>query len=228
MAARKAIRKPLAVSLVRTREARPLSQTRIYLVASRGLTLRSTPDEADMVRRLSEGDTEALREIYDRYSPYLFALLVRMLGSTAEAEEVLQEVFLTLWRASQRFDPKRGTFRAWLYTMTRRRALDLLRARTSRPHLGSEEDAASSPFPERCKETPEKEASDHERADAVKEALKQLPPKQREVLDLAYFRGLSQYEIAAHLGVPVGTIKSRVRDAMIRLRNALSPFQEPA
>jgi RNA polymerase sigma-70 factor (ECF subfamily) len=191
--------------------------------ASRGVKVMI--EDAEIVRQLARGDANALKVLYDRYSTNVFALLARMLGSGAEAEEQLQEVFLVLWREASRYDASRGSLRAWLYTMARRRALDVIRARGSRPQLGAEEDAALTQRGEHSDETPEGSASAHQRAAAVTIALAALPPKQREVLDLAYFQGLSQYEIAARLGVPVGTIKSRVRDAMIRLRAPLASHQ---
>jgi RNA polymerase sigma-70 factor, ECF subfamily len=184
-------------------------------------------DELNAIHLITQGDSGALRFLYERYAAGVLALLHRMLGSAAEAEEQLQEVFLVLWREAARFDPERGSLRAWLYTMARRRALDLIRARQSRPQPGHEEDVSQSPTRnrEKTEDTPEKNASAKQRAIAISEALAQLPPKQREVLDLAYFQGLSQYEIAAKLNVPIGTIKSRVRDAMIRLRQPLEEHQ---
>lgn len=184
-------------------------------------------EELAAIRLITQGDSDALRFLYGRYATGVLALLSRMLGSAAEAEEQLQEVFVVLWREAARFDQERGSLRAWLYTMARRRALDLIRARQSRPQPGPEEDVSQSPTRanEKTEETPEKNASANQRAIAVSAAISQLPPKQREVLDLAYFQGLSQYEIAAKLNVPIGTIKSRVRDAMIRLRQPLEAHQ---
>jgi RNA polymerase sigma-70 factor, ECF subfamily len=184
-------------------------------------------EELNAIHLIAQGDSGALRFLYERYATGVLALLSRMLGSAAEAEEQLQEVFVVLWREAARFDPERGSLRAWLYTMARRRALDLIRARQSRPQPGSDEDVSQSPTRanEKTEETPEKNVSAKQRANAVSEAISQLPPKQREVLDLAYFQGLSQYEIASKLNVPIGTIKSRVRDAMIRLRQPLEAHQ---
>jgi RNA polymerase sigma-70 factor (ECF subfamily) len=183
-------------------------------------------DDLALIRKVAGGETEALRALYDAYSRGVYALLSRMLGSAAEAEEQLQEVFVTLWREAARFDPARGSLKVWIYTIARHRALDLIRARQSRPQLGSEEDAAQTYRAQTVADTPEDGAQAGERARAVASAMARLSPKQREVLDLAYFQGLSQYEIAAKLNVPVGTIKSRVRDAMIQLRGALSPHQD--
>jgi RNA polymerase sigma-70 factor (ECF subfamily) len=200
----------------------------IYTLCYRIAANKKMVDELNAIRLITQGDSDALRFLYVRYSTGVLALLCRMLGSSAEAEEQLQEVFLVLWREAARFDPERGSLRAWLYTMARRRALDLIRARQSRPQPGPEEDVSQSPTRsnEKTEETPERNASANQRAIAVSEAIAQLPPKQREVLDLAYFQGLSQYEIAAKLNVPIGTIKSRVRDAMIRLRQPLEEHQE--
>lgn len=206
-------------SKAKSTSARP----RLSLVSSRGVSVMT--EDAELVHQLARGDSEALKILYDRYASHILALLQRMLGSAAEAEEQLQEVFVVLWREASRYDASRGSLRAWMYTMARRRALDVIRARGSRPQLGAEEDASSRMIAVRADETPELSASANQRASAVSQALLALPPKQREVLDLAYFQGLSQYEIAARLGVPVGTIKSRVRDAMIRLRTPLASHQ---
>jgi RNA polymerase sigma-70 factor, ECF subfamily len=182
------------------------------------------PDDA-LMRGVVAGEVTALSGLYTRYAAPTFALLSRMLGSAAEAEEQLQEVFFALWREGARFDPARGSLKVWLYTLARRRALDQIRARQSRPHLGADEDARLSAAGAASGASPEEASFADERARAVSRALAKLPPKQAEALRLAFFSGLSQLEISARLRVPLGTIKSRVRDGIARLRAPLQVYR---
>jgi RNA polymerase sigma-70 factor (ECF subfamily) len=167
---------------------------------------------ARLLHRLAEGDQEALGSLYDLYSGFVNALALRILHDAAEAEDVVQEVFVQVWRQAARFDPERGNPESWLYTMARTRALDRLRRRASRREAGDEAlpiGAASSAT---------------EEALAVRAALASLSPDQRCALELAYYEGLSQTEIASRLGQPLGTVKTRIRTAMIRLRESLQPI----
>jgi RNA polymerase sigma-70 factor (ECF subfamily) len=166
----------------------------------------------DVVRRLAAGDPAALAEFYDRFAALVNALALRILRDTADAEDVVQEVFLQAWRQADRFDPARGTPEAWLCTIARTRALDRLRRRVSR----REDPAEAAPAPACLPRNVE--------ALAVREALQGLSQDQRRALELAYFEGLTQTEIAARLDEPLGTIKTRIRTAMIRLREALGPL----
>jgi RNA polymerase sigma-70 factor (ECF subfamily) len=166
----------------------------------------------DLVLRLAAGDTKALAEFYDRYAGLVNALALRILRDSADAEDVVQEVFLQAWRQADRFDPRRGTPEAWLCTIARTRALDRLRRRVSR----REEPAEAAPAPTQVPRAVE--------GLAVRKALASLSPDQRTALELAYYEGLTQTEIAARLDTPLGTIKTRIRTAMIRLREALGPL----
>jgi RNA polymerase sigma-70 factor (ECF subfamily) len=166
---------------------------------------------ASLIRRLTRGDHAALGELYDLYAGLVNGLAMRILRDRAEAEDTVQEVFVQVWQQAARFDPSRGTPEAWLCTMARTRALDRLRKRSSRreePELGH---AGST------------EAPRTEEALAVRAALDALPLDQRKALELAYFEGLSQSEIAERLAEPLGTVKTRIRTAMIRLRGVLGP-----
>jgi len=163
-----------------------------------------------VLRRLAAGDHAALGEVYDRYAGLVNGLALRILRNTAEAEEVVQEVFVQIWRQAVRFDPARGSVEAWICTMARTRALDRLRRRTSR----REEPGESTPGASEMPRTVE--------ALAVKKALESLSPDQRMALELAYYEGLTQSEIAERLGEPLGTVKTRIRTAMIRLRDVLA------
>jgi RNA polymerase sigma-70 factor (ECF subfamily) len=175
------------------------------------------PDVA-LVRAIAGGDRDALGGLYTRYGGAVMALLGRMLGSRAEAEELFHDVFVELWRRAAQYDASRGTVVTWVLTVTRSRAIDALRSRARRPT--GEEPAAERTAPEA--ERPDRQAARRAEAIAVSAALGGLAAEQRQVLELAYFDGLSQSEIAATLGIPLGTVKSRTIAAMRTLRTALA------
>jgi RNA polymerase sigma-70 factor (ECF subfamily) len=173
--------------------------------------LRATATAASLIRRLRSGDHKALGEFYDQYAGLVNGLAIRILRDPAEAEDTVQEVFVQVWKQAARFDPSRGTPQAWLCTMARTRALDRLRKRTSRREEPEEAAPAANPAPR------------NEEALAVRRALDGLPQDQRRALELAYYEGLTQSEIAERLAEPLGTVKTRIRTAMIRLRGVLGP-----
>ena len=166
---------------------------------------------ASLIRRLTLGDHQALGEFYDLYAGLVNGLAIRILRDRTEAEDVVQEVFVQVWRQAARFDPSRGSPEAWICTMARTRALDRLRRRTSRREEPEEAAPGST------------EAPKTEEALAVRKAMDALSADQRKALELAYYEGLTQSEIAERLGEPLGTIKTRIRTAMIRLRDVLGP-----
>jgi len=181
-------------------------------------------DESELVARCARGDAAALEALYDRFSGIVCALVLRISGNRAEAEEITQEVFWQVWQKSERFDPRRGSLASWLFTMARNRALDVLRARGSagdairRAQLDEPPSSAGAA-------TPERRADDEERARAVRRALGELPAAQREALELAYYGGLSHAEIAARTGDPLGTVKSRIAQGILKLRGMLERFE---
>lgn len=167
------------------------------------------PQAESLIRRLITGDHKALGEFYDLYAGLVNGLALRILHDRTEAEDVVQEVFVQVWRQATRFDPRRGSPEAWVCTIARSRALDRLRRRTSR-----REDAHTAP--------PGAVALPRsDEALAVRKALEGLSPDQRRALELAYYEGLTQSEISERLREPLGTIKTRIRTAMIRLREVL-------
>jgi RNA polymerase sigma-70 factor (ECF subfamily) len=169
-------------------------------------------------KRLALGDRAALAELYDRFSRPLFSLALKALGSRAEAEEVIQDVFVTAWKNRTKIDVRRGAI-AWLSVVTRNRCIDRIRARQSRiPTWGGEDQSVPELIETR---TALDEAVSREEAGNVRRAVQQLPAEQREAIDLAFFSGLSHSEIAKRLDVPLGTVKSRVRYGVEKLRTDL-------
>jgi RNA polymerase sigma-70 factor, ECF subfamily len=173
------------------------------------------------VGRMSAGDTAALEELYDRHTPMLYGLVLRIVGRAADAEEVLQDVWLQAWRQAATWDPARGTVAGWLVTLARSRAIDRIRSVASRRR------AESTPPPETASvpDEPAANAERHQRQERLSAALATLTPRQREVLELGYFGGLSQSEIAARIGAPLGSVKSWARQGLMRMRE-LVPQEE--
>jgi RNA polymerase sigma-70 factor (ECF subfamily) len=162
------------------------------------------------------GDERALSELYDRYSGMLFSLLVRILKDTSAAEEILQDLFLQLWRNPSRFDANRGSLPAWLMVIGRNRAISRLRSRERREVSEDSDGFSMDSLP-----SPENIESDAQRAELARRlrvAMASLPAEQREAVELAYFEGMTQTEIATRTGSPLGTVKSRVRAAMQALK----------
>jgi RNA polymerase sigma-70 factor (ECF subfamily) len=179
-----------------------------------------TPSDEELIQALRQSDQRALGVLYDRYSAVVFRLGLRVLQQTREAEDLTQEVFLYLWRQGKdSFDPRRGSLSGYLMTFARSRALDRIRrqqaANRSQQRLQME-------LPAKDERTPLEAASLDERSRRVREALSQLPAAQRDVLELAYFEGYSQSEIAERLSEPLGTVKTRARQGLIKLRRALT------
>lgn len=184
-------------------------------------------DDGALVRRMASGDESALGLLYDRWSPLLHSVARRIVGDAEDAEEVLEEAFWQAWRQAGRYEHERGGVSTWLTMIVRSRALDRVRARgrlreerwvnIPEPSSGDAEDAPASP---------EAAAEQDEQRRLIAAAVAQLPPEQRETVELAYFGGLSQSEIAAKLGQPLGTVKTRARLALQKLRESLVVFRE--
>jgi RNA polymerase sigma-70 factor (ECF subfamily) len=174
-----------------------------------------SPDLA-MVTALKAGDQSAVAQLYDRYSSVVYAVALRVLSDTGAAEDVLQEVFLQLWRNPAAFDGARGTLGSWLAVIARNRAIDFLRKRKPETDL---EDVIVSVSPDLAREADRSRA-----AEKIRGVIGAMPPPQRSALEMAYFEGLSHSEIAGKTGEPLGTIKTRIRTGLMTLRKA---FQSP-
>lgn len=176
-------------------------------------------NDVALLRLVAERRSDALAELYDRHASGLLALGRRVLDSLADAEEVLQEVFFHVWNQAGKYDPARSSVSTWLVLVMRSRAIDRLRTRkvVERTHeTAHQEDPAEHTSPEGVEAV-----FIQERRERVRRELETLPPEQREVLELAFYGGLTQSEIAARTGLPLGTVKTRTLLAMKKLRGAL-------
>ena len=170
-------------------------------------------DDALLVRRVADGDTDALRLLYDRYGGIVLGMSFRVLGDRQAAEECTQDVFVSVWRTAGSYEPRRARVSTWLLTIARNRTIDATRRRAARPVDPHEEIWSTDEAPDTAQLV---SASDD--AVRVAAAMAELPEAQREALSLAYFDELSHTEIAQRLDVPVGTVKGRIRLALDRLR----------
>jgi RNA polymerase sigma-70 factor (ECF subfamily) len=175
--------------------------------------------DAALVRRLLQRDVSAFEELYDRHSRIVFALVFRILQQASTSEEAVQDVFLQLWRNAAQYDESRGPFVPWLLTLARNRALDQLRLRSERQRRREDQTEELPPVVT----IPDFESSldEQRRAKRVRELMNSLNPQQKRAIELAYFEGLSHSEIANTLKEPLGTVKSWIRNGLLRLREGL-------
>ena len=187
---------------------------------SKDLSLQS---DAELIQALRTRHHAAFDILYDRYSKLVYSATLKILNNTQEAEEVTQDVFVTLWRRDS-YNPDRGSLSSFFCLLSRARAIDKLRSRGTGQKLmgrwqqtGTSESAASTPF---------EKATTSERQTLVRQALTQLPDIQRQVLEMVYYTGISQNEIAKQLNVPLGTVKSRSRQGLLKLGQHLQNLME--
>lgn len=181
----------------------------------------SQVSDLELIQALRAGQIDALGTLYDRYARLVYGLALKILANTEEAEEITQDIFLNLWNRDI-YNPNRGSLSNFLITMTRSRSIDKLRSRQTRTRffqrwgqlLGTDTTAS----------TPLEQASVDERSQLIRDALDKLPNTERQVLEIAYYEGLSQTEIAKRLGTPLGTVKTRSRQGLLRLRQMLQDF----
>jgi RNA polymerase sigma-70 factor, ECF subfamily len=181
--------------------------------SARAETTRAEPTDGDLLQRIGNGDRAAFEALYRRYARVVLGLALRRLGDRSRAEEAVQETFTSIWRSASSYRPERGPGAPWLYAVARHAIVDRFRARTE-PAAEAPEEASTEPGPA-------------ERAEAsfvswrVHRALEGLPQSERDVIELAYWGGLSQSEVATFLGIPLGTVKTRTRSGLGRLATML-------
>ncbi len=177
--------------------------------------------DEELMPLIGKKDPEAFEVFYDRHGGVAYSLAYRIVGEKAAAEDVTQEAFISLWRSGARFDSTRGSVRSWMLSIVRNRAIDQLRSKVGKaPKLTFDDEAILEQRP--AEEQTEEEALERETASEVRGALGALPDDQSKVIQLAYFGGFSHSEIAAMLGVPLGTVKGRMRLGLEKIRGELA------
>jgi RNA polymerase sigma factor (sigma-70 family) len=174
-------------------------------------------EDAALLARIRERDERAVAELYARYGGPLYGLAHQVTRSERFAEDVVQEVFVAVWKDASRFDPSRGAVGPWLFSLARHKAIDLVRREANVRKHTAEVDLSFEEAPDDV----DREAWQNMRRDRVRAAVAELPDIQREALELAFFAGLTHVEVAERLGVPLGTAKTRIRTALLRLRDRL-------
>ena len=175
---------------------------------------------AALVEQMAQGRQDALARLYDETSSILNGLLLRILERPEDAEEVLLDVYMKAWKYAARYSDKRGSVQAWLMIMARNAAIDRIRQKRAQPRTLAFE-PESTPEPQSADASPEAQTAERERRRRVQLVLNELPPEQREVVELAFFGGLTHAELAERLREPLGTIKSRIRMGLLRLRGLI-------
>ena len=190
------------------------------------MTSTSLAADVDLLHRIAARDEAALASLYDRHSRVAYSVILRILRSTSDAEDVLQETFVRVWSRADTYDARLGSPAAWLIRIARNRAVDRVRAKRVRsdisvePGIGSDGGPAPLPEPE-TRETPEQKLQESATAGAVRAAMASLPVTQRQLIEAAFFEGYSHGELAARFGVPLGTVKTRIRTGLAALRGRL-------
>jgi RNA polymerase sigma-70 factor (ECF subfamily) len=199
----------------------PLAPARMTLAPAQDSARDPAAEHRELAAALARGDKTALARLYDLLAKPLYSLALRITNDSAEAQDIVQDVFLQLWNKAADYDPARGSYFSWAATLTRNRALDRVRIRQRRNEIVQ---ASASDIQPAGQE--EFDSGDslwlREKATAVRNALGALPPEQKGAIELAFFGGLTQQEIAAQLGEPLGTVKARIRRGLLRLRECLS------
>lgn len=189
------------------------------------ITHGSSDDEIELMKRIQQRDTEALEELYNLYKRLLFGMVISIVKKREEAEDLLQEIFIQIWSKADSFNPDRGNTYSWIVTVAHNKAIDRIR---SKGYKAQKKQSVSIHEPlfslEGDKHDPMETTIFSDRAELVKKALDEIPEKQRNVIKIAYYRGLTQTEIADHLDIPLGTVKTRTRQGMIKLKRILGEY----
>ena len=191
----------------------------MFLTALLPTANREVSSDATLVHDLLQRDVGAFEQLYDRHSRAVYGLVLRILEQAGTAEEVVQDVFLQLWRNAAQYDSTRGPFVPWLFTLARNRALDTLRLKSERQRRREVQTEELPPVA--CAPEYEKLLDEKRRAEIVRALMGSLHPQQKKAIELAYFEGLSHTEIAESLKEPLGTVKSWIRNGLCRLKEKL-------
>lgn len=191
----------------------------MWILLAVASSARTTADDQAALERMARGDQAGLAEIYDRHGRLVYSLALRIVRDRGDAEDVTQDVFVQAWRQASRFDTTRGNVAAWLLTMARSRAIDLIRRRRVRPQPGADDMVMET---KDASPAPDVQFEWVQRAEVIQEAMGALPLLQRLAIELAFFEGLTQAEIAEQLEVPLGTVKTRIRQGLLKLRDRLA------
>jgi RNA polymerase sigma-70 factor, ECF subfamily len=186
------------------------------------MMIATSEDEILLLERICSRDQAAMGQLYDRYARVLYSFALKMLHSVEEAEEVVVDVFAQVWQTAHTFDVSRGRVDNWLFLMTRSRALDRLRRRQRQTKITDAATHVAVAEVSFAGDLPQEEVIILERREQVLQAMAQLPSEQRQILELAYYEGLSQSEISQQLGLPLGTVKTRVRLGLTKLKTLLA------
>lgn len=179
-------------------------------------------DETELIRRIGDGDQASFDQFYTRYCGVLFSTALRVLGDPSDAEDVMQDVFVMIWNKAGMYDPSRGKPLTWAVTMTRNKAIDRLRSSQRRLRLRDEAGQEAESGETIHERRPVDEVDAAETNSMIRGSVEKLGADQRQVIEMAYFQGLTQNQIAEHLGEPLGTVKARIRRGMMKLRKALT------
>ena len=185
------------------------------------MTQKEAIEHVQLIHQIAEQNQAALSQLYDLYARLVYAVVFKILGSVEEAEEVVLDVFAQVWRSAQRYDKKKGRVDSWLLMMARSRALDRLRSRQRQKKVVDASTQVVHTESGTSIAIPEENLLIQERRDLVMAALTQIPVAQRQVIELAYYQGLTQKEIAVRIGVSLGTVKTRIRLGLNKLRGIL-------
>lgn len=195
------------------------------LAAIGKVTHSGSEKEVQLMKKIKAKDAEALKQLYNLYDRLLFGMIISIVKKREEAEDVLQEVFVKVWEKAHTFNEDRGNVYSWLVTLTRNKAIDRIRSKGYKTQEKASVSVHEPAFTlEGDKFDPLETTIHSDRAELVKRALGEIPESQSQVLKIAYYRGMTQSEISNHLDIPLGTVKTRTRQGMIKLKNILESF----
>lgn len=188
-------------------------------------THSNSDDEIELMKRIKARDADALEELYDLYKRLLFGMVISIVKKREEAEDVLQEIFVKIWNKADSFNENRGNVYSWIVTLTRNKAIDRIRSKGYKTQQNQSVNIHEPFFSlEGDRYDPMETTIFSNRAELVKKALEEIPKEQSEVIKIAYYRGMTQSEIAEYLKIPLGTVKTRTRQGLIKLKRILENY----